>query len=119
MTLNRHLVETGQQADSTELILARQQALATTGTFANWTPKMVYNYHFGNREAFYTELFNQTRANHPFLTSTAFRPSRGPTAGPTTATTQASSSSRPKRAAAQQASAAWAGLSPQKRQRRQ
>ena len=97
----RHLKETGQQNDPVELINAREMALATTGIYANCTPKMAYNYHFSDREAFYTERFAQVQANYPFATHTA------------------QVSRPPKRTAAQQASAAWAGLSPQKRQRRQ
>ena len=97
----RHLQETGQQNDPLELINAREMALATTGIYANCTPKMAYNYYFGDREAFYTERFAQVQANHPFATP-AVQVSRPP-----------------KRTAAQQASAAWAGLSPRKRQRRQ
>lgn len=120
-SFQRTLAETGQQDDCAELILARQQALSRTGPFADWTPKMAYNYHFGDLEAFYTESFARARANHPFNSISTPPPPPPPTAAATTleASSQASTAPRRlKRAAAEQASAAWAGLSPQKRQRR-
>jgi hypothetical protein len=101
IAFERYLEETGQQNDSSELINARGAALATTGIYADWTPRMAYNYYFGDRGAFYAEMFAQARANHPFAIATA------------------QESRPPKRAAAQQASSVWAELSPRKRQRRQ
>ena len=101
IAFERYLEETGQQNDSSELIHAREAALATTGIYANWTPEMAYNYFFGSLEAFYSERFAQVRASQAF------------------AGNPAQASRRPKRAAAEQASAAWAGLGPRKRQRRQ
>jgi hypothetical protein len=65
----------------------------------DWTARMAYNYHFGSRNAFYDESFAQARANHPFNSKPV------------------QAIGRSKRAAAQQASAVWAGLTPRKRQR--
>ena len=66
----RLLAETGQQDDPVELIVAREAALATTGLFAEWTPEMAYNYHFGDREAFFAESFAQAQARHSLNTTT-------------------------------------------------
>lgn len=136
--LESYLRETGQQDDPLELVMARKVALSTTGQYANWTAKMTYNWYFGNRTAFYRKRFAQTRADHPFLSNTgsasntvppANRPklaaihAKRATARQTLATcsedaaAQQAVSTRPKRAAAQQAPAAWAALSPRKRQR--
>jgi hypothetical protein len=99
-TLHNFLVETGQEKDSTELIEARQMALATSGLFASCTPTMAWNYHFGDKEAFYAERFAQVNTQNSLLES------------------QDMARQRPKRAAAGTASGAWKGLAPRKRQRR-
>jgi hypothetical protein len=52
-TLYKYLLATRQENDPQELVLARQQVLETTGIYADWTPKMAYNFHFGDRLAFY------------------------------------------------------------------
>ena len=89
--LASYLATTGQENDPPELVNARQTALATTGMFADCTPTMAYHLAIGDIEA----LVNARRERDLGL------PGR-----------------RPKRAAAQNASAAWAELSPRKRQRR-
>jgi len=94
-----HLKETGQQGDPPKLIEARQMALDTTGLFADCTPTMAWNFHFGSIEAFHTERQARLQAQNGFLGSLDTR--------------------RPKRVAAATASEAWMGLSPRKRQRRQ
>jgi hypothetical protein len=99
-SLASYLAETGQEDDPSELVSAREMALATTGLFASCTPIMAWNYTFGDREAFYTERFKQVRTQNLSYYSQ-------------------DSSQRPKRVAAQNASAAWSELSPRKRQRRQ
>ena len=50
-----HLAETGQQDDPPKLIEARHMALDRSGIFADCTPRMAWNYHFGDMEAFYAE----------------------------------------------------------------
>jgi hypothetical protein len=116
MAREKYLNETGQLKDPPELVFAREQALSTTGMYASWTTRMVYDYHFGDRMEFDRVLMLRAMSQNPFnqinRASVASRP-----AGPDT-TAQQSTSGRPKRRAAEQASAAWAGLSPQKRQRR-
>ena len=149
-----HLARTGQERDPPELIQARAMALETTRFFAECTPIMAWNCHFGDREAYENERFRQALARNPLRGSSppgsprisaplAQRleqirdASRRTTAEgtPTQAPTQEealqepslqpvqqpawlSSSQRPQRTAAKRASTAWAGLSPQKRQRR-
>jgi hypothetical protein len=98
--LASYLVETGQEDDPPELVNARDMALATTGVFANCTPTMAWNFCFGDKEAFYSERFAQVQAQNLIHHSM-------------------DSNQRPKRAAAQKASAAWDGLHPRKRQRTQ
>jgi hypothetical protein len=63
----RHLAKTYQDTDPVELIEARNMALATIGVYADCTPTMVWNFHFGNKEDFYAGRFAQVRARHPFL----------------------------------------------------
>jgi hypothetical protein len=99
--LTDFLVGTGQEGDPTELVEARNMALATRGLYASCTPTMAWNYHFGDRDAFYAERFTQVNAQAT-LQSRDLPPRQ-----------------RTKRAAAVAASNAWAGLSPRKRQRRQ
>jgi hypothetical protein len=108
----KYLKETGQYDDPPELIFAREQALATEGKYASYTTRMVYNYHFGTHREFDRVLMLQAWSRHPFnRTNTASRPVNPDTVP------QRAMGGRPKRRAAEQASAAWAGLSPQKRQR--
>jgi Tfp pilus assembly protein PilP len=102
-----YLASTGQENDPLRLVHAREMALNTTGLYASCTSTMAYNYYFGSRAAYEAERFAQARARHPFATTIAQAP------------TTAQALSRPKRAAAQKAPSAWAGLSPRKRQRRQ
>jgi hypothetical protein len=126
-SFQRHLVETGQQDDPIELIVAREAALATTGPYAEWTPEMAYNYHFGDREAFYTAQAAQVRARHPFLASSAQPASHSEDLAARKARLQARHSRAnliqptrpPKRAAAERAPDVWAGLAQRKKQRRQ
>jgi len=94
------MAETGQKDDPLELIEARNMALDTSGVFASCTPTMAWNYHFGNKEAFYAERFAQANTQDTFIES------------------QDVPRQRPKRAAAVTASDAWIGLRPHKRQRR-
>jgi hypothetical protein len=91
---------TGQGKDPMELVLARQMALETNGTFASCTPTMAWNYYFGEMAAFQAERHAQVRARDPFTRL------------------QELARQRPKRAAAVAASDAWKGLSPRKRRRR-
>lgn len=95
------MAETGQEDDPTELVQARHMALTTEGLFASCTPRMAWNYHFGDREAFYAERFAQVNTQNSLLES------------------QDIARQRPKRATAETASSAWKGLGPRKRQRRQ
>lgn len=99
--LHNFLVETGQAKDPTELVQARHMALATEGLFASCTPRMAWNFHFGDKEAFYAERFAQVNAQNSHFES------------------QDIARQRPKRVAAETASNAWKGLSPRKRQRHQ
>jgi hypothetical protein len=104
----RYLASTGQENDPLQLVSARQMALSG-GPLGNYTPTMAYNYFFGDMKAFYAERFAQSRAR--IYGDIAIQ---RPTASqPTTA------SKRPQRATAKRASAAWAAISPRKRQRRQ
>jgi hypothetical protein len=41
-------------------------ALDTTGIYADCTPRMAWNFCFGDKEAFYTERFARIRARNPF-----------------------------------------------------
>jgi hypothetical protein len=100
-TATNFLEETGQENDPVELIEARRMALDTTGIYADCTPIMAWNFHFGDKEAFYRERFAQTRARNPLYQFSDV------------------SRQRSKRPAAEAASKAWLGLSPRKRQRRQ
>ena len=77
-------------------------ALATTGLYANCTPTMAYHLAIGNTDTFIAE---KNRLGAPKRLSE--RPCEAPI------------HPAPKRVAAQRASAAWAELSPRKRQRRQ
>ena len=99
--VTRFLAETGQENDPMELVEARHMALATRGMFASCTPTMAWNYHFGDKEAFYAERSAQVNTQNSLLES------------------QDIARQRPKRAAAESASSAWKGLGPRKRQRRQ
>ena len=65
--LTDFLAATGQEDDPEKLVLAREMALDTTGHFADCTPQMAWNWHFGDRSAFYTERAAQARARNPFL----------------------------------------------------
>jgi hypothetical protein len=94
-----YLKETGQQGDPPKLVEARRMALDTTGLFADCTPTMAWNFHFGSMEAFHTERQARLEAQNGFLGSL--------------------DTPRPKRAAAAMASDAWIGLSARKRKRRQ
>jgi hypothetical protein len=98
---SQYLAETGQEDDSPELINAREMALATTGLFADCTPTMAYNYHFGDKEAFYSERFARVAARGSLPDSEVI------------------SGHRPKRATAERAPASWIELTPRKRQRRE
>ena len=96
-----YMAETGQKDDPLELIEARNMALDTNGVFASCTPTMAWNYHFGDKEAFYAERSAQVNTQNSLLES------------------QDVARQRPKRAAAETASSAWKGLGPRKRQRHQ
>ncbi len=101
-TATKHLEDTGQADDPVELIEARRMALDTSGIYADCTPTMAWNFHFGDKEAFYRERFAQVRAQNPLF-----------------ALSSDASTQRPKRRAAEVAPKAWIGLGPRKRQRRQ
>ena len=101
-SLASYLAQTGQEDDPLEIVHAREMALATTGLYANCTPTMAYHLAIGNMNAFTAE---KTRLGAPERLSEQL--SEAPIHQPL------------KRVAAQKASAAWAGLSPRKRQRRQ
>jgi hypothetical protein len=92
-----HLVQTGQEKDRMELVVAREQALANTGDWATATPEIVWSFHFGDRSSWQNWRQAIAAARHPFGRS--------------------GSSSRTKRLAAENAPAAWAELSPRKRVR--
>jgi hypothetical protein len=66
-------------------------ALDTTGMFAECTPTMAWNAHFGDKQAYTRERYRQALTRHPF-------------AQPSTVSNPLSQ--RPKRAAAKTASAA-------------
>jgi hypothetical protein len=68
-TLYNFLVEIGQEKDPTELIEARQIALATSGLFAAYTPTIAWNYHLGDKEAFYAKRFAQVNTKNSLLES--------------------------------------------------
>ena len=83
-------------------------ALDTTGIHADCTPRMAWNYYFGDKEAFYAERFTQIRAKNSFseahLASTRHLKRAAPEEAQNTPI-------RPsKRAAAEKASSAWTGL---------
>ena len=59
--MGSYLTETGQEDDPLELVNARDVALAIAGLFA-CTPTMAWNYVFGDKEAFYAELFARAQA---------------------------------------------------------
>lgn len=111
---DRYLKETGQLNDHPLLVLAREQALATDGLYASFTDRMVFDYHIGNRAEFDRVLQLQIRARNAMMYQTATAERSVNPAAPA----QKAAGGRPKRRAAQQAPAAWKGLSPQKRQRR-
>jgi hypothetical protein len=100
--LANYLVQTGQEDDAPEIVHAREMALATTGLFADCTATMAYYLATDNQSAFMREKAQQQASKRSSLKAIG-----------------ASSLRVPKRAAAEKASAAWAGLSPQKRQRNQ
>jgi hypothetical protein len=64
--LTDFLRETNQETDSLELVIARQMALDTTGLYADCTPRMAWNFHFGDKNAFYTERSAQINARSAF-----------------------------------------------------
>ncbi|PSN59053.1 hypothetical protein BS50DRAFT_594965 [Corynespora cassiicola Philippines] len=102
MTVTANFVrETRQEDDASELLEARNMALATQGLFESCTPTMAWNYHFGDMEAFYAERFAQVNAQNALI-----EPQDVP-------------APRPKRAAAVAAPQAWKSLARRKRQRRQ
>jgi hypothetical protein len=108
-TVIGHLAETGQERDHPDLIVARDMALAQTGIWADCTPRMAWNFQFGDKNAYYAERDAQIRAREiadmPPPPPYSERPSFF--------------GKRTKRAAAERAPDAWKGLSPRKRQRRQ
>ncbi|PSN59084.1 hypothetical protein BS50DRAFT_287616 [Corynespora cassiicola Philippines] len=59
--------ETDQEEDPTELVEARNMALAIQGLFKNCTPTLAWNYHFGDMDAFYTERFAQVAAQNALV----------------------------------------------------
>ena len=61
------MTETGQENDPAELMEARHMALATKGVYASCTPTMAWNYHFGDREAFYAKRFAEVNAQRSHL----------------------------------------------------
>lgn len=109
VALANFLRDSRQENDSIELVVARQMALDTTGIYADCTPRMAWNYHFGDKDAFYAERFDRIRAKNAF-------------AGAHVASTQHLKRSTPevdthdvpsrpsKRVAAEKASNAWTGL---------
>lgn len=101
LTATNYLHETGQVDDPVEVIEARRMALDRSGIYADCTPSMAWNYHFGDKEAFYRGRFAQVEALNPLFESSPDR-----------------SRQRPKRLAAEAAPKVWKGLSPRKRQRR-
>ena len=60
--LASYLAHTGQEDDPVEIVHAREMALATTGLFANCTPKMAYHLAMGNINTFMAE---KTRLGAP------------------------------------------------------
>ena len=142
-----YAAETGQENDPAELILARNMALDTTGRYAECTPTMAWNYHFGDSEAYDREIRRQARARNPLGSESSLPPdwprvnpalvrrleqiqeaSRRAMAegAPIQASTQEGalqepslqSVQHPQRTTAKRASTAWEGLAPKKRQRR-
>jgi hypothetical protein len=63
-TLSNFLAETGQEDDRFELVLAREMALDTTGLYADCTPRMAWNYCFGDKRIFYAERSAQVNARN-------------------------------------------------------
>jgi len=110
------LRDSRQEDDPHELVLAREMALDTTGIFADCTPRMAWNCHFGDREAFHAERHRRTRARNPFeahSTSTEHLKRAAPEEEAQDAPNRPS-----KRVAAEKASNAWTALLGRKGQRR-
>jgi hypothetical protein len=55
--VTKFLVEIGQEKDPIELVDTRYITLATSGLFASYTLIIVLNYHFRDKETFYTKRF--------------------------------------------------------------
>ena len=88
-----------------------------TGIHADCAPRRVWNYYFGDKEAFYTERFAQIRARNAFSGAHFASTQHLKRAAPEEEAQNAPS--RPsKRAAAEKASSAWTGLLRRKEQRR-
>ena len=64
--LHAILEATDQADDPIELVLAREMALDTTGVFADCTPRMAWNCHFGDKQAYRNERAARVRARDPF-----------------------------------------------------
>ena len=79
LAIARYTEETGQTNIPPELLVAREMALDTQGCWADYTPTMAYNCHFGDREAFQRELDGQVRARHPFGGPSEILPGPQPT----------------------------------------
>lgn len=112
VTLANCLRDTQQEGDTEELLAARSMALATTGIHSGFTPRMAWNFYFGDKRAFHDDLFTLVSTRDPVVPSANVSSTiQDPVVPPVDV------SRRPKRAAADKAPAAWAGLSPQKRRR--
>jgi hypothetical protein len=64
-TLADFLRETGQENDPDKLVLAREMAL-DTGIYAECTPRMAWNFCFGDKKDFFAEKAAQNRARDVF-----------------------------------------------------
>jgi hypothetical protein len=69
LTATSYLEETDQVDDPVELIEARRMALDATGMYADYTPTMAWNFHFGDKEVFCREIFAQVEALNPLSES--------------------------------------------------
>jgi hypothetical protein len=111
VTLASCLRDTQQEGDTEELLAARNMALATTGIHSEFTPRMAWNFYFGDKRAFHDEFYTLISTSNPVVPSANVSGTIQDPVVPIEA------SRRPKRAAADRAPAVWAGLSPRKRPR--
>jgi hypothetical protein len=98
-TLANFLAETGQENDTFELIQAREMALDTIGIFADCTPRMAWNYCFGDKNAFFAERSAQIKARDALLEAelTSNQPTKRPAPEAGDATMEMRATKKPRR----------------------